>query len=334
MNESFPAHPDDKAQHSRHERAQELLKRWFESTPVYLASSSAVRREGLIKIGFNAENVTTIPAPDSAEAAVFRMSTADTMLMDSCAKAKMESVDSVADDAFVFSFDTLVGIYPDMIDPAHPETLGIVMGETVRKPESDEAAKEAAKKVFLTVMLNYARFATYERQAACGKTAIEDVEAFERARVAATGIHAITGMQVRFPGSDETEAYRDRIIALPRRLYSILEAANGDSFADPIDTTETLASMPFRDGGTIGDVVSGIVDEVMETMESEGVDPVRISGGVAYSLDSVRKCLGIDEVADLFQDGIKSNVPDQSIYSGYPEHMVGNALRVRAESLS
>jgi len=87
-------------------------------------------------------------------------------------------------------------------------------------------------------------------------------------------------------------------------------------------------------GKTVGEEVDAVIEEVFSLTRDEGVDPLRICGGAAYSLGSVRELLDVEEYADLFQDGDKSDVPDRTIYSGYPEKLLENVLRRRAGELS
>jgi hypothetical protein len=310
------------------ERAQELLRVWREKTPVMLRSSSVTRRNGLIeKAGFNPDNIRVIVSPDSVEERVFKTASADSRLAEECASAKGESTEYIHPDAIVIAFDTLVVWYPDCVNPTLPESIDSWVGSSIRKPSSIEEARETTKRVFLSMLTNYANFRIHSKE----KGLLKEDKASESDEYAkrdfASGIHAVTSFDIRFPHEKSAENYRDRIIARPQRLYELIFDRTVDT--DHI-TTEDVLSWQCGNERTVGEALDGIIDEVFLCMKESGINPLSISGGVAYSDDGVRELLEINEIADVCPDGLKSVVPDQSIYSGYPETLVQNVLNRRA----
>lgn len=310
------------------ERARELLRVWRERTPVILKSSSAIRKNGLIeKAGFNPDNIRAMVSPDSVEENVFETASADSRLAEACAVAKGESSETVPPEAIVFAFDTLVVWYPECADPAHPENVESWPGASIRKPKSIVEAKETTKRLFLGVLTNHANFRAYEKKTGMSEGGhADDCDEYAKQDFA-SGIHAVTSLDVRFPNAESSESYRDRIIARPQRLYGLIEGMDIDT--DRI-TTEAVSSWKCGDGRSVDEVLDEIIEKVFEHMEEVGVNPLKICGGVAYSDDGVRELLGITEIADVCPDGLKSDVPDRSIYSGYPETLVNNILNRRA----
>lgn len=310
------------------ERAQDLLRVWQERTPVILKSSSPIRKNGLIeKAGFNPENIRVMVSPDSVEESVFETASADSRLAEACAVAKGESTESIPPEAIVFAFDTLVVWYPECADPAHPENVESWPGASIRKPKNIAEAKETTKWLFLGVLTNHVNFRAHMKKN--GESEIND--AYDRDGYAkkdfASGIHAVTSLDVRFPNAESSESYRDRIIARPQRLYGLIEGMDIDTDHIP---TEEVSSWKCDDGGTVDEALDEIIEKVFDRMGEVGADPLKICGGVAYSDDGVRELLGIIEIADVCPDGLKSAVPDRSIYSGYPETLVNNVLNRRA----
>jgi hypothetical protein len=197
----------------------------------------------------------------------------------------------------------------------------------MRKPMNIAEAKEATKRLFLGVLTNHANFqANATERGISEHGVVGESEAYAK-RDFASGIHAVTSVDVRFPHSESSENYRDRIIARPQRLYGLI--ADSDMEAERM-TPETIAFRKCGDGRTVDEALDEVIEQVFKRMEESGVDPLKICGGVAYSDDGVRELLGITEIADVCPDGLKSAVPDRSIYSGYPETLVNNVLNRRA----
>jgi hypothetical protein len=314
------------------ERALELLRVWRERTPVVLKSSSAIRKNGLIeKAGFNPDNIRVIVSPDSAEENVFETASADSRLAEACAVAKGESSETVPPEAIVFAFDTLVVWYPECAVPAHPENVESWLGASIRKPKSIVEAKETTKRLFLGVLTNHANFRAYEKKTGMSEGGHADDRDEYAKQDFASGIHAVTSLDVRFPYSESAETYRDRIIARPQRLYGLI--ADSDMDAERM-TPEAVSFRKCGDGRTVDEALDEIIEQVFKRMEESGVDPLKICGGVAYSDAGVRELLGITETADVCPDGLKSAVPDRSIYSGYPETLVRNVLNRRAYEIA
>lgn len=310
------------------ERALELLRVWRERTPVILKSSSPIRRNGLIeKAGFNPDNIRVMVSPDLVEENVFETTSADSRLAEACAVAKGASPETIPPKAIVFAFDTLVVWYPECTDPAHPENVESWPGASIRKPKNITEAKETTKRLFLGVLANHANFRVRAKISGVPEGDNADKREENSKKDFASGIHAVTSLDVRFPNSESSENYRDRIIARPQRLYGLIEGMDIDT--DRI-TTEAVSSWKCGDGGSVDEALDAIIEKVFDRMEEVGADPLKICGGVAYSDDGVRELLGITEIADVCPDGLKSDIPDRSIYSGYPETLVNNVLNRRA----
>lgn len=328
-----PLKPDRNNEFER--KAEEILKDWFENSPVHLASSSEVRKSGLQKTGFMEGNIKIFLVPDNVEDEVFRSNRANTGLVIKCAKAKGKILETAPEKAFGIALDTLVGYYDECSDEEHPEKIGSWSGHSMKKPESIEHAKRETEKLFLQIMLNHLKFENYlKRIDPSGQVDFSDGGGsdleFQKMDYA-SGIHAITSLNVRFPGSVLPENYWDRIIARPRLLYEIIE--NLDVIMENV-TVESLAFCPVNDGTNVGHKVEEIVEEIYSIMKKEKVDPKKICGGVAYSLEAVRNFLKIEELADIVPDEYKSKIPDRSIYSGYPATLVKNVLRQKALELA
>jgi hypothetical protein len=335
------------------QKREEIFRRWETETPVYIATSSNKRKDGIIAQGFVPENIHLMPMPDELEIETledylekFTPNLADkhgSGAMEEVAKRKATFLgqQGVPADSLWFAFDTLPVYYranPLLLNPNEAYTSSLWKAETEKKPENNEQMRAVAKRTFLSVMRNHIRFDENLKLQGKGgwvgleKTASEDMITFYKKMDFASGIHVKTAFAVRFPNEENIEVHSDRIIVRPRRLYEIAdELGLPQSPDDPnLFTAESLGAQIHPSGQTVNQILDELLDQIYAAMNAAGVDPMKISGGIAYHLESVQNILKGEEMPNI----VTETGLDRTIYTGFPEKLFQVVLAQKVESLA
>ena len=309
------------------ENANKIILDWKNHVPVYLATSSDVRRKGVVGEGFKEENIHTVEMPGSLETLVLEdyLENFDPSWLDpngsigieAVAKAKVEfsSAQNVPENALWFAWDTMPVHYErNSSGPADSELPGTWKSIMEQKPKTLDEAKIMIRNNFLTIIKNYSSFKDYLSTQKKDWSQMDDAEKERYQKIDfASAVHIKTAFAVRFPNEKDVHVTADRVIIRPEAIYEIAKDSDGASSIQKIDL---------------------IIDRIFETMIESGVDPLKIAGGIDYSLEKVRDILKAKEMPNVVVSLFGSKEVDRSIYTGFPVNLFENVISKHAETLA
>lgn len=326
--------------------AEDIMRGWKEKTPVFLSTTSLVRRQGVERLGFDPGNIHLLENGPSVEIdaltdylANFNPSWVDpngTVGVEHVAVAKIEK-QYAPPDALVFAWDTMPIFYHrvatsyDAYDDSMP---GEWKGVFEHKPKSIQEAAEVVESNFLLLIKNrliFSKFLNEKRHINWQNLTKEARSRYYKIDFA-SGIHVKTAFAVRFPFEDTLTTYSDRIIVRPNKIFEIADSVkcSEDVISADLSAIEALSDSA---GVTIKTKIVNLITELFAAMSQEGVFPTHIAGGIAYQLDVVRRLLKVEEMSNIVA-GRGATEPDRSIYTGFPEQLVYNVLVEKAESIA
>jgi len=279
------------------EKVERKIKEWLQA-PVFLASGSGKRVEGLVRVGFDPEKIIPCPVPDEIETVAIE--SYDRMMTDprgsgvtsEVARVKVDYVlknlgPQIPSGAFVIGADTMPIAYQRIREPNQEQLPSYFywLAESMRKPKNKEEARRMILELFSRIAENYK----------AGLNSDLDI-----------GVKVKTSVSVKFPYEDniQTEAYA--VVLIPRRILSAVDSRTEDTNSE----------------------LEKITDEVLEVMEKEGVDVTKISGGINYVLQGVKDVLQIHEKAFL------NEKLEPGIYLGLPDANIRQLLKKHAKEIS
>ncbi|EKE07104.1 MAG: hypothetical protein ACD_18C00186G0002 [uncultured bacterium] len=329
---------------------ERIIKEW-KKNPVYLASTSSFRKEGLEKLGF--EDVRTESVPDARERETHKKyddNFAPNFIdkkgrghTQDISRAKLQAI-KVPLDCFGVAIDTMPYRYVKNSDYGKDQGFGSYWrAEPMNKPETLDNAKAEVINTFLLLTRNYLRSMAMKRiYVPEGGYSDDYLAPFNGGMNPEITVEVITSIAFKIPGSDKIENYPVDVRLLPKKIYQLAKAIfsemekelkPGQNVSDGYDyILDELEVEDLRrrvlNGKELEEYFMEMANDIFAIMIKEGAKPTKISGGINYGSKAVRDYLNMDEM--LFSG---SDMED-GIYLGFPQKNIERIINKRARSVA
>ncbi len=275
-----------------------MVEEW-KARPVFIASTSEARIEGLKRLGF--QDVHAFSPPEAVETQAFAAYHESYQPTGAPLEGfGSDAPEHVAKEKLAEGMRTLVADHPEMktgmfvaFDTLahHYQYVGDhLLAFAMTKPENVEIAKQLTEEVLAVILLHLT-----------SQKPVRSPEESERA----FALNIKTAMAMKLPDEMDIRVSSVKTYLHPQRLISL-----ADQFRNQIDIAKLADALPAVLStllpGEVRTELATIVSELMKAISDAGGDVTKIAGGIDYTIPEVRAILGIEKEVD---EGILRGFP-------------------------